>query len=80
VLKPGVIITDIVLPHMNGVEMARRIREFLPLTKVFLISGQATVLSLIEFGPAPKDFVVLPKPIYPSQLLHVLEKHLHPTQ
>jgi DNA-binding response OmpR family regulator len=80
VLRPGVIITDIVLPHMNGVEMARRIRKFLPLTKVFLISGQATVLSLIEFGPAPKDFVVLPNPTYPSQLLQVLEKHLHPTQ
>src|SRR6266404_5904080 len=63
VLRPNVIISDIVMPGINGLEMAKAIREFLPETKVFLISGQASILSLVDYGPIPIDFVLLPKPV-----------------
>jgi DNA-binding NtrC family response regulator len=76
VLRPNVIVTDIAMPGMNGLEMAKAIREFLPETKVFLISGQASVLSLVDYGPIPKDFVLIQKPVHPDRLLHTLGEHL----
>jgi DNA-binding NtrC family response regulator len=76
VLRPNAIISDIAMPGMNGMEMAKAVREFLPETKVFLISGQASVLSLVDYGPIPKDFVLLPKPVHPDRLLHTLGEHL----
>ena len=71
-LRPNVIISDIVMPGMNGLEMAKAIREFLPETKIFLISGQASVLSLVDYGPIPIDFVLLPKPVHPDNLLRCI--------
>jgi CheY-like chemotaxis protein len=80
VLRPNVIISDILMPGMNGLEMTKAVREFLPATKIFLISGQASVLSLVDFGPTPKDFVLLPKPVHPDYLLRSIGECLQGAQ
>lgn len=36
---PDIVITDLVMPHLDGVELTRRIRQALPLTKVILMSS-----------------------------------------
>ena len=36
------VLTDVVMPRMNGLELARRLRDELPHVKVLLISGHAT--------------------------------------
>jgi DNA-binding NarL/FixJ family response regulator len=37
--RPDIVITDLVMPRLNGVELTRRLRQELPLTKVILISS-----------------------------------------
>ena len=37
--RPGIVITDLVMPHLNGVELTKRIRQELPETKVVLMSS-----------------------------------------
>lgn len=37
--RPDVVITDLVMPGLNGIELTRRIRRELPETKVILISS-----------------------------------------
>jgi DNA-binding NarL/FixJ family response regulator len=37
--RPDVLITDVVMPGLNGVELARRVREALPETKIILMSS-----------------------------------------
>lgn len=38
-LRPDIIISDIDMPAVNGLEAARQLRELLPHTKVILMSG-----------------------------------------
>jgi DNA-binding NarL/FixJ family response regulator len=38
-VRPDVVITDLVMPHLNGIELTRRIREELPQTRVILMSS-----------------------------------------
>lgn len=37
--RPDVVITDLVMPRLNGVELTRRIRQELPQTKIILMSS-----------------------------------------
>jgi DNA-binding NarL/FixJ family response regulator len=37
--RPDIVITDLIMPRLNGVELTRRIRQELPDTKVILISS-----------------------------------------
>jgi len=37
--RPDIVITDLVMPRLNGVELTRRLRQELPLTKVILMSS-----------------------------------------
>src|ERR1039457_7335111 len=46
--KPDLIISDVIMPDMNGIEAAIHIREFLPACKVLLFSGQAATADLLR--------------------------------
>jgi DNA-binding NtrC family response regulator len=67
---PDLVISDVAMPGMNGVDMAVLIRERHPACKVLLFSGQAATLNILEMvGQRGYDFELLAKPIHPTDLL-----------
>lgn len=71
--KPDVLLTDVIMRGISGIDVAMEISEHLPNCRVILLSGQATTANLLE--PAKKkgrDFEILMKPIHPRDLLNVL--------
>ncbi len=71
--RPDLIISDVMMQGLNGIEAAILIRSFLPGCKILLISGNATTLDLLE-GARERghEFDLLSKPIHPTDLLAIL--------
>jgi len=69
-LRPDLIISDVIMPDMNGVEAATAIRQFLPGCKILLFSGQASTADLLADARVQgNQFEVLAKPVHPKDLL-----------
>lgn len=69
-LQPDLIISDVIMPDMNGIEAAIQIRSFLPGCKILLFSGQAATADLLENARAQgHEFEILAKPVHPQDLL-----------
>lgn len=70
---PELVLSDVMMPNVDGVEAAIAIRELCPDTRIVLFSGQAaTVEILARARERGHNFELLPKPIHPTQLI----KHL----
>src|SRR4051794_21284651 len=71
---PDILLTDVVMPGMNGVELAVAISKLLPRTQVQLISGQAGTIDLLEKARGEGyRFELIAKPIHPMKLIERLE-------
>jgi CheY-like chemotaxis protein len=71
--NPELVLSDVLMPHVDGVEAAIAIRESCPETRIVLFSGQAaTVEILARARERGHNFELLPKPLHPTQLI----KHL----
>jgi len=74
-LTPDLIISDVVMKDMDGIEAAIRIRQFLPGCKILLFSGQAATADLLESARAKgHEFEILAKPVHPQDLLAKLQR------
>lgn len=72
--SPQLVITDVVMPGMSGIEVAIELRRQLPDCKVLLYSGQAATAQMIEEARSRgHDFELLAKPIHPIQLLEKVQ-------
>ncbi len=72
-LKPDIIITDIKMPFMDGLELSKLVKKNLPDTKIIIISGYSEfeyAKEAINIGVT--DFLV--KPISPANLLENVKK------
>ena len=71
----SLLLTDIVMPEMDGIELARRATELDPDLKIMFITGFAAV-ALNPDSDAPRDAKVLSKPFHLRDLVNEIEKML----
>jgi two-component system cell cycle response regulator CpdR len=69
------LLTDIVMPEMDGIELARRATELDPEIKVMFITGFAAV-ALNPDNHAPKDARILSKPFHLKDLVNEVQRLL----
>jgi len=67
---PDMLISDVIMQGITGIETAIRMRTMLPSCKVLLFSGQACTANLLEEARVQGyEFEILSKPVHPSDLL-----------
>ena len=77
-VRPDVVLMDITMPKMNGLDALGRIRMFDPSARVIVLTALGQKLTMgraVRMGA--KDFVV--KPVLPSKLLAKVQWMLHHT-
>ena len=68
--NPDMLISDVLMHGINGIETAIRVRAKLPSCKILLFSGQAAARNLLEEAFAQGyEFELLTKPVHPTDLL-----------
>jgi CheY-like chemotaxis protein len=72
-LQPDVILSDVIMPGLNGIETGIRLREIVPNCKIILFSGQAATVDLLNKNRLQgHQFDILAKPVKPEQLIKVI--------
>jgi CheY-like chemotaxis protein len=70
---PDMLISDVIMADLNGIDAAIQIRSILPSVKILLFSGQAATADLLEKARAQGyEFEILAKPVHPQDLLNKL--------
>ena len=69
------LLTDIVMPEMDGIELAQKASEMVPDLRVMFITGFAAV-ALNADSTAPKHAKVLSKPVHLRDLVNEVQKML----
>jgi CheY-like chemotaxis protein len=74
-LKPEYLLADVLMPLMNGVELAIAISKVLPATKIVLFSGQVGISDILLRGEEQGYvFDLVAKPIHPEKLIEHLKR------
>ncbi len=67
---PDLLISDVVMPGMSGIDLGVQFRREYPGCKVLLFSGQAATADMLATAKQQgHEFEVLAKPVHPSDLL-----------
>jgi CheY-like chemotaxis protein len=72
---PQWLISDVLMPQMNGVALAIAIRQSYPQTSILLFSGQAGISEiLLQAHREGYEFELIAKPIHPTTLINRLKQ------
>jgi DNA-binding NtrC family response regulator len=72
--SPDLLISDVVMPSLNGIALATELKAICPNCGVLLFSGQAATVGLVEAALADgNDFEVLAKPVHPADLIKTIQ-------
>jgi DNA-binding response OmpR family regulator len=67
---PQLLITDVVMPGLSGIDLGVEVRALVPDCRVLLFSGQASTIDLLgDPKYSAHNFVLLSKPLHPRDLL-----------
>ncbi|MCK5152727.1 MAG: response regulator [Spirochaetales bacterium] len=72
-LSPDIVLMDITMPVMDGLESLKKIKEFDPMAKVIMCSAlgqQKYIIKAIQFGA--RDFIL--KPFQPERIISAITK------
>jgi CheY-like chemotaxis protein len=68
--RPDYVLSDVLMPQMNGVELAIAIQKMHPATRIVLFSGQAGISEILLEGQRQGfEFELIAKPIHPLKLI-----------
>jgi DNA-binding response OmpR family regulator len=68
--QPEMLISDVIMTDLNGIDAAIKIRAILPACKILLFSGQAATADLLDRARNQgHEFEILAKPVHPQDLL-----------
>jgi CheY-like chemotaxis protein len=68
--SPDLLVSDVVMPELSGIDLAIRIKEKYPNCKILLFSGQAATSDLLRSArERGHEFDLLTKPVHPADLL-----------
>src|SRR5207247_7835260 len=70
---PDAVITDLVMPDLNGVEVTRRLRVADPHLPIFVLTGHADIATAVDALKAGAD-EYLTKPVNIDELLTLLDR------
>jgi CheY-like chemotaxis protein len=74
---PRLVISDVMMPEMTGVELAIALKNSIPECQILLFSGQAATADLLERARAEgHDFAIVSKPIHPKDLIRKISEYL----
>jgi DNA-binding NtrC family response regulator len=71
--KPDVVLTDLSLPDVDGIELLRRLKQLDPEPEVIVVGSQGTITRAVEAGRAGA-FFFLERPVSEDGLLDLLGK------
>jgi DNA-binding NtrC family response regulator len=73
---PAVVITDVILGPISGVQLGIRLVKKFPNCKVLMVSGHAQVCARLPDSKAFSDhFTIFAKPVDPQKILDFLASH-----
>ena len=70
------LLSDIMMPQMNGIELAKQFKEVFPKAKVMLMSGYAQEDFMEQITSNP-NITFLAKPFRPQTLTHTIDGLIH---
>lgn len=74
---PDLIVSDVVMPGMSGIDLAIAVRRDFSTCKILLFSGQAATADMLEEASAHGHrFELLAKPVHPLELLETVAQLL----
>ena len=77
---PDLLISDVVMPGMTGIDLAITMKHTIPACKVLLFSGQAATVDLLEEARSSgHDFTTLTKPVHPTDMLRRISECFAPS-
>ena len=67
---PDIMLTDVVMPQLNGIDLGIQFKAMYPQCRILLFSGQAATADLLDRARVQgHEFEILAKPVHPQDLL-----------
>jgi DNA-binding response OmpR family regulator len=67
---PDIVLSDVLMPRMSGVELGMQLRREYPLARIVLFSGQAATAEMMRKAQGDgHQFELIAKPIHPDELV-----------